>query len=135
MRATPSFRRLASTIARPASSCVMCAASTRAPSAMPTRSAPSSRALALISAAVSGLRNISTAFLLPAFELLELARDDAFIAVGADPAHVPVRQPRNRLAGFARFAPALLDRFLLRRALRDFLLQVGEMRVVVVADR
>src|SRR5262249_41483552 len=93
----------------------------------------SSRAFALISVAVSGFRNISTAFLLPAFELLQLPRDDALVAFRADPARVPFRQTGNRLPSFARLAPALLDLFLLRRALRDFLLHVGEMRVIVVA--
>src|SRR2546421_2193292 len=98
MRATPSFRRLARTMARPASSCVMCAVSSRAPSAMPTRSAPSSRALALISAAVSGLRYISTLFLLLALELLQLLRHHPLVALGPDPARVPFRQAGARLA-------------------------------------
>src|SRR5438477_12835195 len=108
MRATPSFSRLASTIARPASSCVMCAVSRRAPSAMPTRSAPSSRALALISAAVSGFRYISTQFLLLSFELLQLLRHHPLVALGSHPARVPLRQAGARLAFLARLLPLLL---------------------------
>src|SRR5438046_6675787 len=109
MRATPSFRRLASTMARPASSCVMCAASSRAPSAMPTRSAPSSRALALISAAVSGFRNISTQLLLVLLELLQLLGHHALVALGSDPARVPLRQAAAYFTGLARLLPLLLD--------------------------
>src|SRR3954469_19440753 len=70
MRATPWFSRFASTMTRPASRSVMSdgrrgsagfggCASSSAPSAMPTRSAPSSRAFALISAAVSGFLYIA----------------------------------------------------------------------------
>src|SRR5438477_6262740 len=135
MRATPSFSRLASTIARPASSCVMCAVSRRAPSAMPTRSAPSSRALALISAAVSGFRNISTLFLLLALELLELAGNHALVALGPHPTRIPLRQAAAHLPALTRVLPFFLDGGLLRRALGDHLLHLGEMRVVVVADR
>src|SRR6266850_1296310 len=135
MRATPSFRRLASTIARPASSCVMCAASSRAPSAMPTRSAPSSRALALISAAVSGFRNISTQFLLAFLELLQLLRDHALVALGPDPARVPLGQAAAWFPALTRLLPLLLDGGFLRRALGNHLLHFGEMRVVVVAHR
>src|SRR3979409_113040 len=98
MRAPPAFRRLASTIARPASSCVMCAVSSRAPSAMPTRSAPSPRALAFIASAVSGFRNISTQFLLALLELLQLLRDHALVALGPDPAGVPLRQAAARFS-------------------------------------
>src|SRR6267142_4162143 len=116
MRATPSFRRLASTIARPASSCVICAVSRRAPSAMPTRSAPSSRALALISAAVSGFRNISTQLFLLALELLQLLRHHPLVAFGPDPARVPLRQAGARVPCFARLLPLLLRGGLLRRA-------------------
>src|SRR5437867_8617649 len=105
MRATPSFRRFASTMARPPSSCVICAVSSRAPSAMPTRSAPSSRAFALISAAVSGLRYISTQFLLAFLEFLQLLRDHPLVAVGPDPARVPLRQAAAGFAGFARLLP------------------------------
>src|SRR5581483_3798100 len=135
MRATPSLRCLASTMTRPPSSCVMCEVSSRAPSAMPTRSAPSSRAFALIAAAVSGFRNISTLFFLLAFELLQLPRDDALVALGPDPARVPFGEAGNRGALFARGAPAFLNFVFLRRALRDVLLHIGEMGVVVVADR
>src|SRR5438093_10480879 len=108
MRATPSFSRLASTIARPPSSCVMCAVASRAPSAMPARSAPSSRALALISAAVSGLRNISTQLLLALLEFLQLLRDHPLVAFGPDPAHIPFRQAAAGFARFARLLPLFL---------------------------
>src|SRR5438045_407955 len=135
MRATPSFMRFARTIARPPSSCVMCAVSSRAPSAMPTRSAPSSRALALISAAVSGLRNISTQFLLLVLELLQLLRHHPFVALRPNPARVPFRQAAAYFTGLARLLPLLLDRGFLGRALRNHLLHLGEMRVVVVAHR
>src|SRR5438067_489632 len=135
MRATPSFRRLARTMARPPSSSVMCAVSTRAPSAMPTRSAPSSRAFALISAAVSGLRNISMPLLLAPLELLQLLRDHPLVALGAHPARVPFGQPAARFAFFARLLPFLLDRGFLRRALGNHFLHFGEMRVIVVAHR
>src|SRR3954466_9757008 len=135
MRATPSFKCFASTMTRPPSSSLMCEVSSFAPSAMPTRSAPNSRALALIAVAVSGLRYISTAFLLLAFEFLELARHDALIAVGSDPARIPLGQAAARLASLARLLPFLLDRGLLRRALGNHLLRLGKMRVIVVADR
>src|SRR5690349_7784482 len=135
MRATPSLRCLARTMTRPPSSSVMCAVSSRVPSAIPTRSAPSSRALAIISVAVSGFRNISTAFLLLPFELLQLSRHDALVAFRSNPARVPVGKAGNRLTLFAGGAPALLNFVLLRRALGDVLLHVGKMRVIVVADR
>src|SRR5438552_14774040 len=135
MRATPSFRRFARTIARPPSSWVMCAVFSRAPSAMPTRSAPSSRALALISAAVSGFRYISTQFLLLAFELLELLRHHPLVALGSHPARVPLRQAGARVARFTRLLPFLLNCSFLRRALGDHLLRSRQVRVIVVADR
>src|SRR6185436_6713178 len=129
MRATPSLSRRASTITRPPSSLVMCAVSTRAPSAMPTRSAPSSRALAFICASGSGFRKISTHLLLPLLELLHLLRDHALLALGADPAHVPFRQATELFAALARQLPGALRRVLFRRLLRDLLLHVGEVRV------
>src|SRR5919199_118549 len=135
MRATPSLRCLASTMTRPASSWVICEVSSRAPSAMPTRSAPSSRALALIACAVSGFRNISMQLTLAAFELLQLLRHDALVSVRPDPAPVPFRESRDRRAGFAVLLVLLLQRVLLRRALGNVLVYIGEMRVVVVADR
>src|SRR3954465_7367176 len=135
MRATPSFRRLASTIAREPSSCVMCEVSMRAPSAMPTRSAPSSRALALISAAVSGLRNISTQLFLLALELLHLPGHHALVALGPDPAAIPFGQPGDRRAGFAIVLVLLVQGVLLGRALGNVLVHVREVRVIVVADR
>src|SRR2546423_11300097 len=135
MRATPSFSRLASTIARPASSCVMCAVSSRAPSAMPTRSAPSSRALALISAAVSGFRYISTQLPLVFLELLQLLRHHALVALRADPARIPFRHAAARLAVLTRLLPFLLHGGFLRRALGDHLLHFGDMRVIVIAHR
>src|SRR5436190_23524048 len=128
MRATPSLRCLASTMMRPPSSWVMCEVSSRVPSAMPTRSAPSSRALALIWLAVSGFLKISTGFLplliryLLSFELLELARHHALVAFGADPARVPFGETAARLARFARLLPMLLDGNLLRRFLGNVLL-------------
>src|SRR3954466_12105897 len=135
MRATPSLRCFASTMMRPPSSWVMCEVSSRVPSAMPTRSAPSSRALALIWLAVSGFLKISTKLPLLAFELLELARHHHLVALGPHPARIPLREPGDRLSGLARLAPVLLDRIFLRRAFGDLLLHVGEMGVIVVADR
>src|SRR3954465_4570508 len=135
MRATPSLRCFASTMMRPPSSWVMCEVSSRVPSAMPTRSAPSSRALALIWLAVSGFLKISTKLPLLAFELLELARHHPLVALRPHPARIPFGQPGDRLSGLARLAPALLDRIFLRRALGDLLLHVGEMGVIIVADR
>src|SRR5258707_522093 len=128
MRATPSLRRLASTMTRPPSSCVICAVSRRLPSAMPTRSAPSSRALPLISAAVSGLRNISKLLLLLALEFLELTGNHALVALGPDPARVPLRQAAAWFTRLARLLPLLLRRGFLRRALGDHLLHLGENR-------
>src|SRR3954469_14274344 len=122
MRATPSFRRFARTIARPPSSCVICAVFSRAPSAIPTRSAPSSRALALISAAVSGFRYISTQFLLFTFELLQLLRHHPLVAFRSHPARVPLRQAGARVARFTLLLPFLLNCGFLRRAFRDHLL-------------
>src|ERR1041385_7350985 len=135
MRATPSFRRFARTMARPPSSTVMCEVSTRAPSAMPTRSAPSSRAFPLISAAVSGFRNISMLFLLAPLELLQLLRHHSFVTLGSHPARIPLGEPAARFAALARLLPFLLDRGFLRRALGNHLLHFGEMSVVVVAHR
>src|SRR5438093_7040802 len=135
MRATPSFRRLASTMARPASSLVMCAVSSRAPSAMPTRSAPSSRALALISAAVSGFRNISTQLLLALLELLQLLGHHALVALGSDPARVPLRQAAAYFTSLARLLPLLLDCGFFRRALGNHFLHFAQLLVRVVALR
>src|SRR5262245_40510380 len=85
-------------------------ASSAAPSAMPTRSAPSAFAFALISAAVSGCLNTPTtpSVLLPCrylgplalqlLERLELLRDDALIARRPDPARVPFRQAGKPVA-------------------------------------
>src|SRR5438045_7523904 len=134
MRATPSFRRFARTIARPPSSWVMGAGFSRAPSAMPTRSAPSSQALALISAAVSGFRYISTQFLLLSFELLQLLRHHPLVAFRSHPARVPLRQAGARLAFLARLLPLLLQLSFLRSALGDHLLRFRQVRVIVVAD-
>src|SRR5712691_6663087 len=117
-------------------------ASSAAPSAMPTRSAPSSRALVLMSAAVSGCLKIETMLgfrvlhvvdprLLLAFERLHLAGDDALVAVGADPPHVPGIEPGNLFAARAALLVAPAERHLLRRLLRDVPLHLGEMRVVV----
>ena len=86
--------------------------SSAAPSAMPTRSAPSARAFALMSArgerlledrdhqrvhprrrAPAGVRcALACCFL----ELLQLARHHALVALRPDPADVPVVQPRDR---------------------------------------
>src|SRR5258708_5119976 len=115
MRAPPSFRRFAGTMTRPPSGLVVCAVSRRLPSAMPTRSAPSSRALPLISAAVSGLRNISKLLLLLALEFLELTGNHALIALGTDPARVPLRQAAARFTRLARLLPLLLRRRFLGR--------------------
>src|SRR5688500_13859390 len=111
MRATPSLSRFASTMTRPASSSVMCEASIVAPSAMPTRSAPSSRALALISFEDKRLLNASTTrfLLLALLELLQLARHDALVAFLAHPAHVPGRQPRHVRAMLASLFESFLD--------------------------
>src|SRR6185436_2029902 len=132
MRATPSFRRLARTMTRPASSSVMCEASTAFPSAMPTRSAPSSSALRLTSSAVIFFLLISILALL---EFLQLLRDHALVAFLADPAHVPLRQPGHVRARLAVALVFLVQRDLLRGLLRDVLLDLREMRVIVVADR
>src|SRR5688572_25020494 len=101
MRATPSFKRLASTTTRPASRSVMCEASMFFPSAMPTRSAPSSRALSLMSCAEMVFLLI---FILALLEFLQLLRDHALVALLADPAHVPLREPRS-----AALLPRLLE--------------------------
>src|SRR5258706_10177579 len=131
MRATPSFRRLASTMTRPASRSVMCEASTALPSAMPTRSAPSSRALSFISFAERFFLRIS---MLPLLEFLQLPRDDALVAL-AHPAHVPLRKAGDIGALLAILFPFSLDGNLFLRLLRDLLLHLGKVRVVVVAHR
>src|SRR5438067_2687420 len=74
-------------------------------------------------------------FLLLALELLELARHDPLVAFRPDPALVPVRESGDRLARFARLAPAFLNLLFLWRAFGDVLVHVGEVRVIVVADR
>src|SRR5262247_2413387 len=123
-------------------------ASSAAPSAIPTRSAPSAFALALISAAVSGclntpttsllLRHFRRPLLLQLLERLQLLRDDALVAVRTDPAHVPVRKA-GQLACAAvvlrtRVLEPLHERDLLRRLLGDHPLHVREVGVVVVSD-
>src|SRR5205814_1230128 len=74
-------------------------------------------------------------FLLLALEFLELARHDPLVAFRPDPARVPVRESGDRLARFARLAPAFLNLLFLWRAFGDVLVHVGEVRVIVVADR
>src|SRR5687767_11452264 len=132
MRELPACTRTASTITRPPSCSVMWLVSTFAPSAMPTRSAPSSRALVLICAAVSGRLKMFTLFPL---EFLQLAGNDPLVTVFADPANVPFRKSREALAFLARLLELGGLGHLLGRLLRDVLLDVGEMRVIVVADR
>src|SRR5678815_707814 len=132
MRELPACTRVASTITRPPSCSVMWRVSTFAPSAMPTRSAPSSRALIFICAAVSGRLKMFT--LLP-FEFLQLPRDDSLIALLADPADVPLVEAGQVVAFLARLLElGGLGRFF-RRPLRDHFLDLGEVRVVVVAHR
>src|SRR5882724_193395 len=121
MRATPRERRLANTMTRWPSCSVMSegrcgfagsggCASSAAPSAMPTRSAPSARAFALMASAVKVARKIDTmsglvehrlgrAFAcgLRLLEVLQLARHHPLVALGPDPAAVPVVQARDRL--------------------------------------
>src|SRR5687767_8941279 len=132
MRELPACTRTASTITRPPSCSVMWLVSTFAPSAMPTRSAPSSRALVLICAAVSGRLKMFTLFPL---EFLQLAGNDPLVTVFADPANVPFRKSREALAFLARLLELGGLGHLLRRLLRDVLLDVGKVRVIVVADR
>src|ERR1700722_18399592 len=85
------------------------------PSAMPTRSAPSSLAFALTSADVTLRRKISTisrlrlvalpgsrrALRLALFEILHLARHDAFVTVGPDPADIPIVEAGYRVAALS----------------------------------
>src|SRR5258706_11371721 len=132
MRATPSFRRFASTITRPASSSVICEASTAFPSAIPTRSAPSSSALRLTSSAEIFFLFISMLALL---EFLQLLRDHSLVAFLADPAHVPLRQAGQIGARLAVALEFLMQSDLLWRFFGDVLLNLGQVRVVVVADR
>jgi len=72
--------------------------------------------------------------LLP-FEFLQLPRDDALVALLADPADVPLRKPGQVVAFLARLLEALCLRHLFRRLLGNDFLDVGEVSVVVVADR
>src|SRR5262245_27729737 len=132
MRATPSFRRLARTMTLPASRSVMCEASTFFPSAMPTRSAPSSSAFRFTSWALIFFLLI---FILAFLEFLQLLRDHALVALLADPAHVPFVEAGQLVAGLAVFLVLFLQGDFLRRLLRDVLLHLGEVRVVVVAHR
>src|SRR5258705_9525489 len=133
MRATPSLSRLASTITRPPSSAVICEVSSAAPSAMPTRSAPSSFARVLMSCELSGFLLMFNFLLL--LEFLELFRHHALVALGPDPARVPLREPGDRLAFLAVGLPLPAQRQFLRRALGNRLLEFSQVRVVVVADR
>src|SRR4051812_32265519 len=129
-------------------------ASSSAPSAMPTRSAPSSRALVLISAAVSGFLNIagiSDLFLgcglgcgplfLLFLELLHLARHDPLVAFRPDPPLVPFGQARQlrlrgaRLMGDTFCLVLLGERHLLGCLFGNHFLDIGKMRVVIVSDR
>src|SRR5687767_6837556 len=131
MREVPACSRSASTMTRAPSCSVIACVFSFAPSAMPTRSAPSSRAFCLTSLAVSGFLKIFIFF--P--ELLQLARDDPFVAGFTDPADVPLGQSGQRLAFLARALELRRLGDFLRRLLRDLLLDVGEVRVVVVAHR
>src|SRR5262245_25432324 len=106
--------------------------STLAPSAMPTRSAPSSRALVFICAAVSGRLKMFTLFSL---ELLQLPGDDPLVAFFADPADVPLVEAGQVVAFLARLLEFGGLRGLLGRPLRNDFLDVGEVRVIVVAHR
>src|ERR1700724_1905672 len=115
------------------------------PSAMPTRSAPSSLALAFTSAAEIFWRKISTisafwqhdllrrcgARLLARFELLHLPRHDPPVALGTDPADVPSVETGDRFTALARCLTRLGERHLLGRLFRDRLLRVGEMRMII----
>src|SRR5262249_53474175 len=104
------------------------------PSAMPTRSAPSSRALAFTWSAEIFWQKISTilvrddvlrrygARLLARFELLHLPRHDPPIALGTDPADVPGVETGDRFAALARGLTRLGERHLLGRLFRDRLL-------------
>src|SRR3984893_2067790 len=124
------------------------------PSAMPTRSAPSSLALRLTSSAVRGWRKMPTmlghspipllfctlrrgrcrGLLLHAFGLLQLPRHDPFVTFRADPANVQDGKSAASLAAFSCRLHFLGERDLLRCLLRDELLWPGEVRVIVVAD-
>ena len=75
------------------------------------------------------------ALLLRFLEFLQLPRHHAFIAFGPDPAPVPVVEAGDVGALRAVVAIALAERDLLRCLFRDRLLRVGEMGVIVVADR
>src|SRR5262245_22317005 len=132
MRELPACTRIASTITRAPSCSVIWLVSTFAPSAMPTRSAPSSRALVLICAAVSGSLKMFTLFPL---ELLQLPGDDPLVAFLADPAHVPFGKAGQVPSFLARLLEAGGLGRLFRRPLRNHLLDVGEVRVIVVAHR
>src|SRR5690606_15076946 len=68
-------------------------------------------------------------------EFLELTRDHALVAVGPDPADVPVAEPRDLGAALARLLEALGLLDLLGRLLGDHLLRVRKIGVIVVADR
>ena len=68
-------------------------------------------------------------------EFLQLPRHHAFIAVGPDPAPIPVVEPGDIGAVGAIVAIAFAERDLLRRLFRDRLLRIGKVRVIVVADR
>src|SRR5688572_28854865 len=74
-------------------------------------------------------------FMLLPFELLQLLRDDSLVALLADPADIPFVEAGKVMAFLARFLELRGFRHLLRRLLGNLLLDVGEMRVVVVADR
>src|SRR5258706_4725923 len=130
MRATPSLSRLARTMTRPASRSVMCEVSMLLPSAMPTRSAPSSRALSFISWEVGSFLRI---FILALLEFLELLRDHALVAFFADPAHVPLRQPRHVGALLASLFKLFLQRNFFCCLLRYVLLELGESLVAGVS--
>src|SRR5260221_13274099 len=106
MRATPSFRRFAIPITRPASSSVICEASTAFPSAIPTRSAPSSSALRLTSSAEIFFLFISMLALL---EFLQLLRDHSLVAFLTDQTHVPLRQAGHVAALLASLFESFLQ--------------------------
>src|SRR4029077_894541 len=105
------------------------------PSAMPTRSAPSSLAFALISAAVTRARKTATisgsfagvrgrrALLLAPFEILQLTRDDPLVAVRPNPADIPIVEAVDRLPALARFLTRFGKRYLFGGLFRNDLLR------------
>src|SRR5262245_6624606 len=77
----------------------------------------------------------SDALALAPFEILQLTRHDALVTIRSDPTHIPIVEARDRIAPLARVLARLGEGHFLLSFFWNYLLRLGEMRVVIVAHR